>query len=67
MRVPFNFVATQGQRVFTASYVILQMQWLAINGVNQSILNGDFTFSGSTITLASGLNAGDLLFGVAVS
>lgn len=64
--VPFKFIATAGQSVFTLSSVPIFVLSLTINGVSQSQLNGDFTIVGKVLTLNGTLGSGDLLAGVYV-
>lgn len=63
--VPFYFVATEGQTVFTLASGPMTngMLLLAINGIVQSQAKGDFTVSGVTVTLSEGVNAGDIIGG----
>ncbi len=61
--VPFAFVATQGQTVFTLSNVALAV-WLAINGTMQNQNAGDFSVNENIVTLNTGIDAGDTVFGM---
>jgi hypothetical protein len=61
----FTFTATEGQTVFTlASAPASPMILVWINGVGQNLAAGDYTIVGTTLTLSSGVNAGDTVFGV---
>lgn len=65
--VPYYFVATANQTVFTLSAVALSVPLCAINGVAQSQAKTptpDFTINENVLTLSSGVDAGDLVFGV---
>jgi hypothetical protein len=65
--LPFLLTAaTDGQTVFTLPGTPVAILLLAIQGVVQSQLAGDFTFSGTTLTLSSGVDAGTLIAGVYV-
>ena len=64
--LPFYFVATQGQTVFTLPAIALAA-WVAINGTEQSAAKTptpDFTIDETTLTLSSGVDAGDTVFGM---
>lgn len=64
--VPFYFTATNGQTQFILNSAPMTngVILLAINGIVQSQAKGDFTVSGSTITLQSGVSSGDIVGGV---
>lgn len=52
-------VATQGQTVFLIGFVPNAVLYVAVNGVVQSLGDGDYTLNGQYITLNAGLNSGD--------
>lgn len=59
----FSFTATQGQTDFVVAYNIDQIIFVAKNrGVLSQDL-GDFTVSGKTITLTTGADDGDTIYG----
>lgn len=64
--IPFWFSATQGQTVFTLPAISLAA-WVAINGTSQSsakLPTADFTINENVLTLSSGMDAGDTVFGM---
>lgn len=63
--VSFSFTCdTQGQTVFGPLPITPQAIWLYINGTAQNQTNGDFSISGPNIILNSGIDIGDIVYGV---
>ena len=60
----FDFTATEGQAAFTLASNPVVMVGVYINGTAQNQVNGDFTVVGKVLTLSSGINAGDHIFGI---
>lgn len=68
-QLPFSFTAiTGGQTIFSPLPVlagqVFKIEWLAVQGVVQDVLNGDYTLSGNQITLITGIASGQRVFGV---
>ncbi len=64
--IPFNVIAVEGQSVIVLDTIPGFVIWLSVNGIVQSILNGDYVVDGSNITLNGTLNEGDIVAGVYV-
>ena len=62
----FFFTATQNQTQFNIGFVPTNIIYISVNGILQSLANGDYTQNGAIITMSSGLNAGDRFFGLAI-
>lgn len=62
----FFQLATQGQTQFNIGYLPQSVIYIAINGILQSIQNGDYTIDGPVITFSSGLNLNDRVFGLTI-
>ena len=62
--VPFSFVATEGQTIFTLDVTPGAVLALAIDGVMQNQDAGDFTVAGAVITLSSPVSVGTTVFGM---
>ena len=59
----FSFTATQGQTAFVLAYNIDKIIYVAKNRGILSQDLGDFTVSGKTITLTTGADDGDTIYG----
>ena len=62
--VPFHFVATEGQTDFTLPTAPAAILNAMINGIGQSEVRGDFSFTGQVLTFDAGLQEGDEVAGV---
>ncbi len=65
--IPYYFVATAGQSVFILPAIALSIPLCAFNGIAQSQAKTptpDFTVNETILTMAWGLDEGDLVFGV---
>ncbi len=63
--VPFAVIATiDNQTVFTLPSIPSTMLVVAINGILQSSVEGDFTVVGNQLTLNAGVDIGTLLAGI---
>lgn len=60
--LPFSFVATAGQTLFTLTSTPKTVILLAINGATQRA--ADYTVSGRNITLTEAVDEGDKVYGV---
>lgn len=63
----FFFVATQNQINFNIGFYPQAIIYIAVNGIVQSLQNGDYTVNGSVVSMSVGLNAGDRFFGLALT
>ena len=63
----FFFTATQGQTQFNIGFIPTSIIYISVNGVLESLQNGDYTQNGAIITMSQGLNAGDKFFGLAIT
>lgn len=65
--LPYFFIATQGQTVFTLPAIALSVPLCAINGTAQAQVKTpvpDFIITENILTLSSGVDDGDTVFGV---
>ena len=62
----FFATATQNQTQFNIGFVPKSIIYVSVNGILQSLQNGDYSINNQTITMSSGLNAGDRFFGLAI-
>ena len=62
----FFFTAIQNQTQFNLGFLPTSIIYIAINGILQSLQNGDYTQNGTNITFSQGLNAGDKVFGLTI-
>lgn len=62
--VNFTFTAIDGQTEFDLGVQPIAVIILGINGAVQNAAAGDFTLSGTVITLSQGVDADDVVYGI---